>query len=207
MNNINQEKEKLLKLLQELEKEYLAENISEEEYNSLSKEYQDKLSNITAVDRIRAMQGKKTVSRSKKQIAEKNKVEDEKLVDKYIVKTEKEKKESSTNRKRIYAAIAIFCIFTAFIAGIGFGIFNFDFQSSNPVNAVVTVNESAFPVVTSNNTNNTNKTEQKNTTINNSENTNTKPKPNINTNTNTNKDSNKNNKDPSKTNSRTKPNK
>jgi hypothetical protein len=192
LNNISQDKEKLLKLLEELEEEFQAGNISDSKYKYLSNEYEDRLSDMTAVDRIRAMQGKKMVEKpaispSKKQLAEKSKKEDEKLTDKYVVKTEKERKESKTFNRRIFATIAIACLILAFTAGIGFGIFNFDFQPTNPVNAVVTVNETAFPVVTSNDTN---KTDQKNTTTINSGNSNVKS--NSSSNTNTNKNSNKN---------------
>jgi len=210
LNNINPDKEELLKLLQELEEKYNAGTISNKEYDYLSKEYKDKLSNMTAIDRIRAMQGKEVVEKpvmtpSKKKIIEKSIEEDEKLVDKFVVKTEEEKKESKTSKKRIFAAIAIICLVAAFITGIGFGIFNFDFHSLNPVNTVVTVNESAFPDVTSNSTNNTNgtnstnntnRTESNTTTNNNSQNSNNNPNSRPNTNTNKSTESNKNNKDP-----------
>ena len=186
MNNISQDKEKLLKLLQDLEEDYLAEKISDEEYENLSNEYKDKLSNITAVDRIRAMQGKKVVEKpifsfAKKQKAEKSKIEDEKLVDQYVVKTKKEKKkEPKPPRKGIFAAIAIICLAAAFITGIGFGIFNFDFQSPEPGNSVVTLDENALPEVTTNNTNQTNQTNQTNSSsdggnTNNNTNNNKKP--------------------------------
>jgi len=192
LNNISQDKEKLLKLLEELEKDYQTENISDSEYKSLSKEYKDKLSDITAVDRIRAMQGKKVVEKpviisSKKQMAEKSKEKDEELVDKYVVKTEKEKKELKASNRRIFAVISIVCLFIAFTAGIGFGIFNFDFQLTDSTNIVVTVNETAFPVVT---LNDTNKTSQKDTsTIN--KNSNTKPNSNSNSNSNSNNKTNR----------------
>jgi len=201
LNNISQDKEKLLKLLKELEDDYHTGNISDNKYKYLSKQYEDRLSDITAVDRIRAMQGKKVVekpvmSSSKRQMAEKSKEEDEKLVDKYVVKTEKEKKESRTFNKRIFAVISIVCLFIAFTAGIGFGIFNFDFQPTDPTIVAVTVNETAFPAVTSNDNN---KTSQRNTTdINGSSNTN----PNSNPNNNTNRNPNSNTSN-SKNNSRT----
>ena len=201
MNNISQDKEKLLKLLQELKKEYRAGNISDDEYKYLSREYEDNLSNISAVDRIRSMQGKEVVekpviySSKKAEKSKKSKEEDEKLVDKYVVKTEKEKRESRRPSGKVFVAIAIACLAVAFITGIGFGIFNFDFQLSNPTNAMVTVNESAFLDIVVNNTNNTNRTSKNNATTNSSENSNTRPNSrsnntNTNTNTNPNRDSN-----------------
>ena len=160
MNNISQDKEKLLKLLEELEEEYQAGNISDDKYNYLSKQYEDRLSDIVAVDKIRAMQGKKIVEKpviySKKLTDEKSKEEDEELIDKYVIDTKKEEKELKAFNKRIIAVIAIVCLAVAFIAGIGFGIFNFDFPSTQ--NTVVTVNETAFPIVKSNGTNKTNQT-------------------------------------------------
>ena len=206
MNNISQDKEKLFKLLEELEKDYQAGNISDNEYDFLSKKYGDRLSEINAIDKIRAMQGKKVVEKpviysSKKQMAEKSREEDEELVDKYVVKTEKEKKESKSSNKRIFAVISIVCLIIAFATGIGFGIFNFDFPPTDQTNVVVTVNETAFPDAKSNDTN---KTDKKNTTDNNKS-SNTKPS--SNTNTNTNKDSNSNTKtDSGKTDSDTKSN-
>ena len=206
MNTISQDKEKLLKLLQELEEEYQAENISDDEYNYLSKEYNDRLSNITAVDRIRSMQGKKVVEKpviySSKKV-EKSKKEDEKLVDKYVVKTEKEKRELKAPSKKVLVTIAIMCLAAAFITGIGFGIFNFDFQPPNQTIAVVTVNESTFPIVKSNDTNKTNKN---NITTNSSENSNrtntdTTQKPNK-TNTDTTQKPNRTNTNPRSNSSR-----
>lgn len=212
MNNISQDKDKLLKLLEGLEEDYQAGNISNSKYKYLSKQYEDRLSDITAVNRIRAMQGKEIVkkpaiSSSRKQIAEESKKEDEKLVDKYVVKTENEKKESKASSRGIFAIIAIVFLAAAFMAGIGFGMFGFDFQTTTPANAAVTINETAFPVVTSNDTN---KTGQKNKTIINSGNSNTKSdsnsNSNIKTNTNTKKDSNTNTKkDPNKSNPVNKP--
>lgn len=216
MNNISQDKEKLLKLLEKVEEDYQAGNISGDKYKQLSREYEDKLSNMTAVNRIRAMQGKKVVEKpaiynSKKQLAAKNKEESEKLVDKYVVKSKKEKKESKPPNRGVFGIIAIVCLIAAFTAGIGFGIFNIDFQPANTVNAAVTINETAFPVVTS--TNDTNKTGQKNTTIINSGNSNSKPNSNSNLNSNTKVNTNKNKdpntnikKNPVKTDTTTKPN-
>ena len=208
MNIISQDKEKLLQLLERLEEDYQAGEISDDKYKYLSEQYESRLSDITAVDRIRSMQGKKVVRKtavysSKKQIADKDKdkEEDEKLVDKYVVKTEKEKKELKASNKGIFALLAIAFLIAAFITGIGFGIFNFDFQPNNSADAV-TVNETAFPVVTSNDTN---KTDQKNTTIINTGNSNKKPD--SNSNTNTKKDSDGNTKkNPTRSDSNTKPN-
>lgn len=214
MDNISQDEEKLLKLLEELEEEYHAGNISDDKYKYLSKQYGDRLSDIDAVARIRAMQGKKVVEKqviysSKKEIAEKSKEEDEELIDKYVVKTEEEARESKAYNKRIFALISIVCLIAAFSAGIGFGIFNFDFQFTDSV--VVTVNESAFPII---NSNSTNKTSHNNTNDNgnstNKSNSNPKKNNNIkkNPNKNTKPDSNKQNsnkQNSNKQNSKNKP--
>ncbi|MCL2157103.1 MAG: hypothetical protein FWH54_03675 [Methanobrevibacter sp.] len=148
------------------------------------------------------MQGKKVVEKpnvsfAKKQKAEKSLREDEKLVDKYVVKTEKEKKESKPRKKGIFAAIAIICLAAAFITGIGFGIFNFDFQSPGSGNSIVTLNESAFPDVMLNNTNNT---DQGNNSTNSSGNTNNDSNSNSNSNSNNNNNKNNNNQGKDKNN-------
>ncbi len=201
MYNISQDEKKLLKILEELEEDYQAGNISDEKYKYLSKQYNDRLSNITAVDRIRAMQGKKAVKKtpskfSQRSMAERSKKEDEQLVDKYVVKSEEEKKKSKASNKKVYIGVAIVCIFVAFIAGIGFGIFNFDFQSTSPANAAVTINETAFPTITSDLTNKT--TSQKNTDVTDSGNS-------KNTNDNEGTDSSRNNNDKTTDNSNNKP--
>lgn len=158
MNIIKEDKKKLLKILEELEEEYMAGNISDEKYKFLSKEYNDKLSNISAVDKIRSMQGKGMAEKplsnfSKKSMAERSKKEDEQLVDKYVTNSSKEKQKSTGSNKGMYVGIAIVCICVAFVAGIGFGIFNLD-SSSTPISASVTINETAFPDVISNITKN-----------------------------------------------------
>ncbi|KZX17649.1 hypothetical protein MBCUT_01270 [Methanobrevibacter cuticularis] len=145
--------------MQELENDYNAGNISEEKYNYLSKEYTDRLANINAASRVRNMQGRRDtessqIRSSKRSMAEASRQDDRNLVDKYVVKSSKDKKQTTkSSNKGKYAIIAVIFLIIAFVAGISFGLFN-DFQPSSPTNAAVTIDDTAFPEVISNVTNN-----------------------------------------------------
>ncbi|MBZ9571412.1 hypothetical protein KQY27_07620 [Methanobrevibacter sp. TMH8] len=152
MGNISQDKQKLLKIMQELKKDYQAGNISEDKYKYLSKEYSNRLANLDATNRIRSMQGRennqKTPSKAaQRSMAEASRREDKDLVDKYIVKPKVQKKvqtapESSNKSK--YAILAVVCLIGAFLVGISFGLFSGGPQSAVP-GATVLIDDSAFP--------------------------------------------------------------
>lgn len=176
--------EQLLKNLEDLEKDFEAGNIPKKQYESLKKQYTNRLETLEAAERIKRMQGRGTsektldhwVSKSK---IEKDKEEQEELIKKYVTtpkpKTKVKPKKEGISRVGIIAAILLAI---AFFVGTGFGVL----MLNGPVavdNGTVMVNETAFPPVIENLTNTTtNKTVIKNTTIiNNSGNTNNTPKP------------------------------
>lgn len=159
-DNINQDKQKLLKIMQELEKDYKMGKISEDKYKYLSKEYKSRLANLNASTRIRHMQGKEskppspTVQRS---MAEASRREDRALVNKYIVKTEKERKEEMkaarvASNKGIFAIIAVVFLISAFLVGISFGLFAGP-QNTAQTTGPVFVSDSAFPQTLTNSSN------------------------------------------------------
>lgn len=177
--------EQLLKNLEDLEKDLEAGTIPKKQYESLKKQYTNRLETLEAAERIKRMQGRGTsektldhwVSKSK---IEKDKEEQEELIKKYVTtpkpKTKVKQKKEGISRVGIIAAILLAI---AFFVGTGFGVL----MLNGPVevdNGILTVNETAFPPVIENLTNTTtNKTVIKNTTIinNSGGNTNNTPKP------------------------------
>ena len=150
--------------MKELKADHQAGKISDEKYKELSRQYMIKLKNIDASSRIRAMQGRQFSSSSKpkrnyrpdRRAAELSRKEDERLVQKYIVNPKRpvnnNKPKASKSNKGKYSILVVLFLIIAFTAGIGFGMFNFDFQAVNISDASAVVTDSAFPVVIENNT-------------------------------------------------------
>src|SRR5574344_1920532 len=156
---MNQDKEKLLMILNNIEKDYRSGNISQEKYDYLSEQYNRKLEAISVSERIRTMQGRPNDDSSTNSLQEsidKDNEEDQELIEKFIVKTNKPKKKSKPLGNGAIIAIATLCLIVAFGTGIGFGVFNFDFNG-NAVSMFgqASISDSAFPVVVANTTPNT----------------------------------------------------
>lgn len=156
---MNQDKEKLLMILNNLEQDYRSGNISQEKYDYLSEQYNRKLEAISVSERIRTMQGRPNDDSSTNSLQEsidKDNEEDQELIEKFIVKTNKPKKKSKPLGNGAIIAIATLCLIVAFGTGIGFGVFNFDFNG-NAVSMFgqASISDSAFPVVVANTTPNT----------------------------------------------------
>ena len=130
---MNQDKEKLLMILNNLEQDYRSGNISQEKYDYLSEQYNRKLEAISVSERIRTMQGRPNDDSSTNSLQEsidKDNEEDQELIEKFIVKTNKPKKKSKPLGNGAIIAIATLCLIVAFGTGIGFGVFNFDFNGN-----------------------------------------------------------------------------
>ena len=156
---MNQDKEKVLMILNNLEQDYRSGNISQEKYDYLSEQYNRKLEAISVSERIRTMQGRPNDDSSTNSLQEsidKDNEEDQELIEKFIVKTNKPKKKSKPLGNGAIIAIATLCLIVAFGTGIGFGVFNFDFNG-NAVSMFgqASISDSAFPVVVANTTPNT----------------------------------------------------
>lgn len=159
MGNINQDKQKLLLIMQELKKDYEAGNISEDKYKYLSNEYSNRIANLDATNRIRSMQGRKSDEKLKshsvqRSMAEASKKEDQDLINKYVVKSKEDKniKENvPVSNKGKYAILAVVCLIGAFLVGISFGLFTTP-QTAIPA-ASVMVDDTAFPDFLANATN------------------------------------------------------
>ena len=157
---MNQDKKKLMQILDNLERDYNDGLISEEKYIYLSNQYKHKIDTIGASNRIRTMQGKKKVappssSRYADDNYQKNRDEDERLVEKFIHNPEsyninsKRRQNKSSGTSPWYIVLAVVFLLLAFGAGISFGIFSggFDNDVGDIITTGATINDTAFPEV------------------------------------------------------------
>ena len=160
---MSQDKQKLMQILNNLEKDYEDGLISEEKYIYLSNQYKHKIETIDVSNRIRAMQGRKGSDESSRYARDRNRArrsreEDENLVRKYIQNPESytfskpEKKEEKTSPW--YSVLAIVFLLVAFGVGITFGISTFGIDGNIPdiIGGTATINDTAFPQVVKNKT-------------------------------------------------------
>lgn len=153
MIKISQDKDKLLKSLAELEADFEEGKISRREYQSLKREYTQELETLNVADRIRRMQGRGTeekpldhwVTKSK---VEKDKKEEEELVNKFVRKPIPLKTRVKTQKKGYskFSIIAIVFLAVAFFVGTGFGVYMLN-SPTDTSNGPVIVNDTAFPLV------------------------------------------------------------
>ena len=153
------DREKLLMVMRSLEKDYNEGKISEEKYRYFKTKYEDRLHSLNtneASDRIRSMQGKskpKSLDRKPpKSLKENSRQTEQDLVQKYIVNPKKGDKELNKTKKKpmepgTFKLIAVVVLVIGFTSGIGFGIFNFDFDGMSTVNAEAICEDTAFPDV------------------------------------------------------------
>ena len=163
---MSNDKEKLLQIMASLESDYAHGKISREKYIYFRSKYEDKLNALDAkeaTDRIRSMQGKPSNSpKIEKNPINKDKKEEEDLVQKYIInpkKGDKELKEKTPMDSSTFKLIAVLILAIGFTFGAAFGVFSFDFKSFSPNDATAIVTDTAFPDVkdiTVNNTANSN---------------------------------------------------
>lgn len=125
------------------------------------KEYNRRLEEIEVSSRIRAMQGKSNESddglshSNLKEALRKSELEDQELINKFIVRNEKPKKQRKSLGNGVIIAIATIALLVAFVGGIGFGVFNFDFNANTmSLFGQASISDSAFPVVVPNVTQN-----------------------------------------------------
>ena len=177
---MSQDKQKLMQILNNLEKDYEEGLISEEKFIYLSNQYKHKIETIDVSNRIRAMQGRKGSDESSRYARDRiqegcdrfcsyciipyargpvrSREEDENLVRKYIQNPESytfskpEKKEEKSSPW--YSVLAIVFLLVAFGVGITFGISTFGIDGSIPdiIGGTATINDTAFPQVVKNKT-------------------------------------------------------
>ena len=154
---MSDDRDKLLKIMSSLEKDYRSGKISAEKYSYFRSKYEDKLNTIdaqAATRKIRSMQGKpadntRKRKRSKKPTGNKKK-EEQDLVQKYIINPKKGDKQVEPKvpmDSGTFKLVAILVLAIGFTVGAGFGVFNFDFGAFTNTNASAIVTDTAFPNV------------------------------------------------------------
>ena len=158
---MSDDREKLLRVMDNLESDYRSGKISAEKYSYFRSKYEDKLNSIDARDatrRIRSMQGKspKSPGNKRQRKPTKNKKKEEQdLVQKYIINPKKSdakynKKKKPAMDSGTFKLLLILILVVGFTAGIAYGIFNLDFGSLSQGETVAVVDDTAFPEFTEN---------------------------------------------------------
>lgn len=152
---MSDDREKLLRIMSSLEKDYRSGKISAEKYSYFRSKYEDKLNSIdaqAATQRIRSMQGKPANNKRKrsKRPANNKRKEEQDLVQKYIINPKKDdakynKKEKSSMDGSTFALVVLLVLVLGFTAGVAYGVFNFDFNAPSPdMQSVGMVDDTAF---------------------------------------------------------------
>lgn len=154
---MSDDRDKLLKIMSSLEKDYRSGKISAEKYSYFRSKYEDKLNTIdaqAATRKIRSMQGKpadntRKRKRSKKPTGNKKK-EEQDLVQKYIINPKKgdakyNRKEKSSMDSGTFKLLLLLILVVGFTAGVAYGIFNFDFNALSSTDSIAVVQDTAFP--------------------------------------------------------------
>lgn len=150
------DREKLLRIMDSLERDYRSGKLSAEKYSYFRSKYEDKLNSIDAMEatkRIRSMQGKPSTNKRKRRRPTNNKKKEEQdLVEKYIINPKKgdatySKKEKSSMDTGTFKLLLLLVLVVAFTAGIAYGIFSFDFDNVSNTDSVAIVKDTAFPEI------------------------------------------------------------
>ena len=153
---MSDDREKLIRVMENLESDYRSGKISAEKYSYFRSKYEDKLNSIDARDatrRIRSMQGKAstgTGNKRQKKPTKNKKKEEQDLVQKYIINPKKSDAKYNKQKKPpmdsgTFKLLLILILVIGFTAGIGYGIFNLDFGSLSQSETVAVVDDTAFP--------------------------------------------------------------
>ncbi|MBQ3421131.1 MAG: hypothetical protein IJH34_05590 [Romboutsia sp.] len=90
-----------------------------------------------------------------KEALRESELEDQELINKFIVRNDKHKTQRKPLGNGVIIAIATIALLLAFVGGIGFGVFNFDFNANTmSLFGQASISDSAFPVVVPNVTQN-----------------------------------------------------
>lgn len=154
------DRDKLLEIMKSLESDYKAGRISPEKYSYFRSKYEDKLNSIDAQEatrRIRSMQGKPSSNKKSKKKTKKpakdKKIEEQDLVQKYIINPKKDdakynKKEKSSMDSGTFKLVLLLVLVLGFTVGVGYGVFNLDFDAVSETTTVAIVQDTAFPEIT-----------------------------------------------------------
>jgi hypothetical protein len=169
MIEISLEKERVIKSLKELEKEYNKGNIPKSHYDFQKRKLREQLETFDVADRVRKLQGKETADVTD----EETDTEDEngELFKKFITPPGLKEKNIKPNGKSTNTKIAAGVLVAAFFIGIVFGVYGFIPQQVS--SSSLFTNDTAFPPFVNNSTNTTNMTNSTNMTKNITKTTNT----------------------------------
>lgn len=152
---MSEDRERLLKIMSNLESDYESGKISAEKYSYFRSKYEDKLNSIdakAATRRIRSMQGKpsNTQKKRRRKPTKNKKKEEQDLVQKYIINPKKSDADYNKNKKPpmdsgTFKLLLLLVLVVAFTAGTAYGIFNLDFGSITDSKTVAVVDDTAFP--------------------------------------------------------------
>ena len=149
------DREKLLRIMDSLEKDYRSGKLSADKYSYFRSKYEDKLNSIDAREatkRIRSMQGKPSNNQRKRRKPTNKREEGHDLCDNYTIKPKRVgakyyKTELSSMDGGTFKLILVLVLVVAFTAGIAYGVFSFDFDSVSNTNSVAIVQDTAFPEI------------------------------------------------------------
>ena len=162
MIEISLEKERVIKSLKELEKEYNKGNIPKSHYDFQKRKLTEQLEAFKVADRVRKLQGKETTDVTSEETISED--ENKELFKKFITAPGLEEKNIKPKGKSISTKIGIGVLVAAFFIGIVFGVYGFIPQQVS--SSSLYTNDSAFPPFTNNSTNVTNMTNSTNITKN-----------------------------------------
>lgn len=162
MIEISLDKKRVLKSLKELEKEYTKGNIPKSHYEFQKRKLTEQLETFEVADRVRKLQGKETADVTPEETD--NEDENGELFKKFITPPGlKEKNIKPKGKKsKINNKIAAGVLVAAFFIGIVFGVYGFIPQQI--ASSSLYTNDTAFPPLANNSTNNTNMTNSTNVT-------------------------------------------
>jgi hypothetical protein len=150
MIEISLEKEKIIKSLKELEKEFTKGNIPKSHYISQKRKLTEQLDAFEVADRVRRLQGKETGEVIDDEVSEEE--DNGELFKKYITPTGLKEKNIQSKGKSLNTKIAAGILVAAFFIGIVFGVYGFIPQQVS--SASLFTNDTAFPPFVLNNTTN-----------------------------------------------------
>ena len=169
MIEISLEKERVIKSLKELEKEYNKGNIPKSHYDFQKGKLREQLETFDVADRVRRLQGKETAEVADEETNKED--ENGELFKKFITPPGLKEKNLKPKGKSLNNKIAAGILVVAFFIGIVFGVYGFIPQQV--ASSSLFTNDTAFPPFANNSTNITNMTNSTNTTKNITKTTNT----------------------------------
>ena len=162
MIEISLEKERVIKSLKELEKEYNKGNIPKSHYDFQKRKLREQLETFDVADRVRRLQGKETAEVADEETNKED--ENGELFKKFITPPGLKEKNLKPKGKSLNNKIAAGILVVAFFIGIVFGVYGFIPQQV--ASSSLFTNDTAFPPFANNSTNITNMTNSTNTTKN-----------------------------------------